>query len=150
LGGGVDAFFGDAAGLFGGVGGGGGGGGFGGGAGGAGGFLDGLAGGFDHSDLTWRSAPMATSPTGEAISATARPASSLVEAICCEADATVPDRGQQRDQRDDRDQTRAGARGRARVLDAGRRELVRRRDQARSRGLELRVQLQDLVAVEPA
>ena len=34
---------------------------------------------------TWRSAPWATSPTAEAISPTARPASSEVVAICCDA-----------------------------------------------------------------
>src|SRR3954468_11377085 len=34
---------------------------------------------------TWRSAPWATSPTADAISPTARPASSEVVAICCEA-----------------------------------------------------------------
>ena len=39
---------------------------------------------------TWRSAPWATSLTAEAISPTARPASSEVDAICCEAEATVP------------------------------------------------------------
>ena len=39
---------------------------------------------------TWRSAPCATSLTAEAISPTARPASSEVDAICCEADDTVP------------------------------------------------------------
>ena len=39
---------------------------------------------------TWRSAPCATSPTAPAISPTARPASSEVDAISCEADATVP------------------------------------------------------------
>ena len=43
---------------------------------------------------TWRSAPWATSPTAEAISPTARPASSEVVAICCEAadsDCAEPD-----------------------------------------------------------
>ena len=39
---------------------------------------------------TWRSAPCATSVTAWAISPTARPASSDVAAICCEADDTVP------------------------------------------------------------
>ena len=38
---------------------------------------------------TWRSAPCATSETAEAISPTARPASSEVDAISCEAEATV-------------------------------------------------------------
>ena len=38
---------------------------------------------------TWRSAPWATSPTADAISPTARPASSEVEAICCDAAASV-------------------------------------------------------------
>jgi hypothetical protein len=39
---------------------------------------------------TWRSAPWATSVTAEAISPTARPASSDVAAISWEAEATVP------------------------------------------------------------
>ncbi len=39
---------------------------------------------------TWRSAPAATSDIAEAISPTARPASSEVEAICSDADDTVP------------------------------------------------------------
>jgi hypothetical protein len=39
----------------------------------------------DATLRTWRSAPMATSLTALAISPTARPASSEVEAICCEA-----------------------------------------------------------------
>ncbi len=39
---------------------------------------------------TWRSAPWATSLTAEAISPTARPASSDVAAICCDAEETVP------------------------------------------------------------
>ena len=39
---------------------------------------------------TWRSAPAATSPTAEAISPVALPASSDVDAICCEAADTVP------------------------------------------------------------
>ena len=39
---------------------------------------------------TWRSAPCATSLTAEAISPTARPASSEVDAISCDADDTVP------------------------------------------------------------
>jgi len=38
---------------------------------------------------TWRSAPCATSPTAFAISPTARPASSEVDAICAEAAATL-------------------------------------------------------------
>ncbi len=38
---------------------------------------------------TWRSAPAATSPTAEAISLTARPDSSEVVAICCDAAATA-------------------------------------------------------------
>ena len=38
---------------------------------------------------TWRSAPWATSVTAWAISPTARPASSDVAAICCDADDTV-------------------------------------------------------------
>ncbi len=40
---------------------------------------------------TWRSAPAATSPTALAISPTARPASSDVEAISCEAAESVPE-----------------------------------------------------------
>ncbi len=44
----------------------------------------------DSTMRTWRSAPWATSVTAEAISPTARPASSEVDAICCEAEATVP------------------------------------------------------------
>ena len=39
---------------------------------------------------TCRSAPCATSVTAWAISPTARPASSEVAAICCEAEDTVP------------------------------------------------------------
>src|SRR4051812_5957199 len=39
---------------------------------------------------TWRSAPSATSLTAEAISPTARPASSDVVAICCDAAETLP------------------------------------------------------------
>ena len=39
---------------------------------------------------TWRSAPWATSPTALAISLTARPVSSEVEAISCEAEDTDP------------------------------------------------------------
>ena len=42
----------------------------------------------DSTMRTWRSAPWATSATAEAISPTARPASSEVDAICCEAEAT--------------------------------------------------------------
>jgi hypothetical protein len=38
---------------------------------------------------TWRSAPCATSPTAPAISSTARPVSSDVVAICCDALPTV-------------------------------------------------------------
>ena len=83
---GLDAFLGDAAGLFGGFGGGGRR--LGGGAAALAASWDGLAGGFDHPDLT--SAPWATSLTAEAISPTARPASSEVDAICSDADATVP------------------------------------------------------------
>jgi hypothetical protein len=44
----------------------------------------------DSTMRTWRSAPCATSVTAAAISPTARPASSDVAAICCEAEATVP------------------------------------------------------------
>ena len=44
----------------------------------------------DSTIRTWRSAPCATSPTAEAISPTARPASSDVAAICCDAEETVP------------------------------------------------------------
>ena len=43
----------------------------------------------DSTMRTWRSAPWATSVTAEAISSTARPASSEVDAICCEAEETV-------------------------------------------------------------
>ncbi len=38
---------------------------------------------------TWRSAPWATSSIARAISVTARPASSELDAICCEEAATV-------------------------------------------------------------
>ena len=40
---------------------------------------------------TWRSAPCATSVTADAISPTARPASSEAWAICCEAEETLPE-----------------------------------------------------------
>ena len=43
----------------------------------------------DSTMRTWRSAPWATSVTAEAISSTARPASSEVDAICWEAEETV-------------------------------------------------------------
>ena len=44
----------------------------------------------DSTIRTWRSAPCATSLRADAISPTARPVSSEVVAICCEADETVP------------------------------------------------------------
>jgi hypothetical protein len=44
----------------------------------------------DSMPRTWRSAPWATSPTADAISPTALPASPDVAAICCDADDTVP------------------------------------------------------------
>ncbi|MEA2267392.1 MAG: hypothetical protein QOC64_2 [Solirubrobacteraceae bacterium] len=41
------------------------------------------------TERTWRSAPSATPPTPSAISPTARPVSSEIVAICCEAEPSV-------------------------------------------------------------